>query len=249
MEQSKEQYKPAEKLELKILDASLPKIFKKVHCPSCEMEVVAGDMDLQQNVAKCAQCNSLFSIAEEVKSVTSQPKMKQEVFRPEGIDLFYYQDDLDIAIKPHLQGLDIFGISLVPAVAMIMIFAYFIKGISIFWPIAFILGSLYFIYKIFNYANYRTYINLNGDFTGIQIRPKNFRKDKRFATDEIDQLYLRHAADGSGHYTIYMIVNGLEGQKHVKLLTVNTLSKAKYLEQEIEKYLKITDRTVPEATV
>jgi hypothetical protein len=46
-----------------------------------------------------------------------------------------------------------------------------------------------------------------------------------------------------------MIINGLEGQKHEKLITVNTLSKAKYLEQEIERYLQIEQRVVPEATV
>ena len=52
-----------------------------------------------------------------------------------------------------------------------------------------------------------------------------------------------------GYYTIHMIINGLEGQKHEKLMTVKTLSKAKYLEQEIERYLKISDREVPEAGI
>lgn len=44
----------------------------------------------------------------------------------------------------------------------------------------------------------------------------------------------------------YTEKNGLDGQKHVKLITINTISKAKYLEQEIEKYLNIIDREVPE---
>jgi hypothetical protein len=46
-----------------------------------------------------------------------------------------------------------------------------------------------------------------------------------------------------------MIINSLEGQIHEKLITINTLSKAKYIEQEIERYLKIEDRNVPEADV
>ena len=60
-----------------------------------------------------------------------------------------------------------------------------------------------------------------------------------------DRLYLKPSADGIG-ISIHMIINGLDGQKHVKLITINTISKAKYLEQEIEKYLNIIDREVPE---
>ena len=44
-----------------------------------------------------------------------------------------------------------------------------------------------------------------------------------------------------------MIVNGLEGQRHIRLIpSLNSLSKARYLEQEIEKYLGIIDREVLE---
>ena len=47
-----------------------------------------------------------------------------------------------------------------------------------------------------------------------------------------------------------MIVNGAEGQRHVVLIPkVSSLSKAKYLEQEIEKHLGIKDRKVPESNV
>ena len=46
---------------------------------------------------------------------------------------------------------------------------------------------------------------------------------------------------------ICMIVNSLEGQKHVDLIHhAGTLSKAKFIEQEIERHLGIIDRKVPE---
>ena len=44
-----------------------------------------------------------------------------------------------------------------------------------------------------------------------------------------------------------MIINESKGQKHQKLLTLDTISKAKFPEQEIEDYLFIEDRKVPEA--
>ena len=52
---------------------------------------------------------------------------------------------------------------------------------------------------------------------------------------------------GTFYLDIYVIINGSNGQQHQKLLSVNTLTKAKYLEQEIEKYLGIENRKVLEA--
>ncbi len=247
MDEPIEQYKPAEKLELKKVKNEFSKVFKKVCCPSCEEEVDADNLNLQNSLAKCGGCNAIFSIEEEVESVKRKKEMKQETLRPEGIDLFYYKDDLDITIQDHLQGINIFGITFLPVFSVFSILFYFTKGISISFPIVFTLGALYFIYQVFNNSKNKTYIDINDRFLNIKSRPKNFRKDKTYAADEIDQLYIKISADGMGHYTIFMIVNSLEGQKHEKLITVNTLSKAKYLEQEIERYLNIEDRKVPEA--
>lgn len=250
MDQPMEQYKTAEKLKLREIKEEPPKkIFKAVHCPSCEEEVSADHLNLQNSVAKCGSCNVIFSIEEDVQSVKAQPEMKQEFIRPEGIDLFFYKDDLDITVQQHVQGLDAFGIIFSPLIAAFAILLYFAKGISYFFPIFFSIVALFFLYRVLNYSKNKTYIDINSNYLSIRSRPKNLKKDRTYAADEIDQLYLKHAADGSGYFTIYMIINGLEGQTHEKLITLNTLSKAKYMEQEIERYLNIEDRSVPEANV
>ncbi|MEM1321021.1 MAG: hypothetical protein AAGG75_12280 [Bacteroidota bacterium] len=241
----KEQYKPAEKLELR----ELKKEYKKINCPSCGGEVNADNLNLQNSIAKCGNCNAVFSIAEEIESLKMKAETKQEIFRPEGIDLFHYRNGLDITIQQHVQGLDIWGIILFPIFAFFSTIIYFAKDIPIYAPILFTLGTLFFTYRVLNYSKNKTYIDITDQFLNIKSRPKHFRKDKAYAVSEISQLYLKMATDGSGYFTIHMIVNGLEGQKHEKLLTVNTLSKAKYLEQEIERYLNIEDRKVPEANV
>lgn len=249
MDQPLEYYKPAEKFELKDLKKEIPKAFKKIHCPSCEEEVNADNLSLQNSVAKCGSCNVIFSIEEEVESVRSKKEMKQEVFRPEGIELFYYKDDLDITIQQHIQGLDALALIFLPVLAFFSILFHIGKGLPIYFPIGFTLGALYFIYKAFNYSDNKTYIDISDKFLNIKSRPRNLMKDKAYAVNDISQLYLKLAPDGSGYYSIYMIVNAVEGQKHEKLLTVNTLSKAKYLEQEIERHLNIEDREVPESNV
>ena len=247
MKQPEEQYKPAENLDLKDIQREFPKVFKKVHCASCEEEVIADDINLQNSIAKCGSCNVIFSIEDVVESVKTKQEIKQAFFRPEGIDLFHYKDDLDITIQQHLQGLDAAGVILLPALAFFSFVLYFAKGIPIFFPIIITLGAFYFIYRALNYSKNKTYIDINDRFLSIKPRPSNFKKDKTFDANEIDQLYIKHGADGMGYYSIFMIINSLEGQKHEKLITVNTLSKAKYLEQEIERYLNIEHREVPEA--
>lgn len=241
------QYKSTEKLELKNIAKDFPKVFKKVYCPSCEEEASADNLNLQNNIAKCGSCNVIFSIEEEVASVKQKKNVRQEVLRPEGIDLFYYKDDLDITIQQHIQTLDTLLILLLSFASFFSILLYFKKGILIYYPMAFTLGALYFIYKALFYNKNKTYIDINDKFLNIRSRPKNFQQDKTYAADDIDQLYIKQLGEGIEYYTIHMIVNSLEGQKHETLLTVNTLSKAKYLEQTIEDYLGIEQREVPEA--
>jgi len=80
-------------------------------------------------------------------------------------------------------------------------------------------------------------------YFNIQWRPKKFVKDQRFLVTDIDQIYIK---DYHGYNQVMMIVNQPSGQKHVPLIMVRGISKARFLEQEIEKYLKIEDRQVPE---
>ena len=97
-----------------------------------------------------------------------------------------------------------------------------------------------------NFLEHKTYIDVNKKQLNIYHRPNNFKKDRSYDSSQIDQLYIKPSTDGMGHQTLHMVINGLDGQKHEKLITVTSISKAKYLEQEIENYLNIPDREVLE---
>lgn len=254
MKEPLEKYKHKERLELDELVSKDEKIFKKVCCPSCDKEVVSDNLNLQNKVAKCGGCNAVFSIEEDLKTVSSKKEIKQAILRPEGIDLFHFQDDLDITVDQYIQGADAWGIVMLPIFAVFSILIYFFSDkvdLSPYVPILFSLPALYFIYKGVNYHNskYKTYIEINDKFLSIKHRPSNFRKDVQYDSNDIDQVYLKHSVERHGFFTVHIIVNGIDGQQHKKLLSISSLSKAKYLEQEIEKYLNIEDRKVPEATV
>ena len=172
--------------------------------------------------------------------------MKQEFFRPEGIELFHYKDDLEISIKQHVEGFDAYGLYFSPLFAIFAIFLFSVGDISVYFPMITTLISLYFIIKAILYRKYRTYIDISDRSLTLKYRPQNFKKDKIFSAEDIDQVYLKHSSDGIG-VAIHLIINGQKGQHHQKLLSVKNLSKAKYIEQEIERYLGIEDRKVLEA--
>ncbi len=249
MKEPIKQYKPAEKLELPQIKKEYPKIFKKVHCPSCAKVVDVENITLEKSLAKCGDCQVIFSIEEEVASLKVNKEMKQEIFRPEGIDLFYYKNDLEISIEPHIGLLDAFGGFLFPIAAVFSFFLYFSEGISPYIPLLLIVGSIFFLYRVINNHKNKIYIDINDHSLTLKHRPSNLKKDRSFSVEDIDQVYLKKAEDQPRYFTLHLIINGPNGQLHQKLLTVNSLSKAKYLEQEIEKYLGIEDRKVPESNV
>lgn len=239
-------YKPAEKLELPKIKKEFPKVFKRITCPACTEALNAEHIDLPNHVAKCGSCHVIFSIEEEVESIKVKEEMKQEIFRPEGIDLFYYKGDLEIALQQNIHPLEAFFMGMFPFLAFITTLIFFKKGFSINFPIFFGIGTLFFIYRAFTYTKAKSYIDINEQFLTIKHRPNNLKKDHSYPVEDIDQIYLKPSESHGGYFALHMIVNGPKGQIHKNLLSVNSLSKAKYLEQEIEKHLGIKDRKVPE---
>ena len=173
MKEPIKQYKAADpvpdKLELPKIKKEFPKVFKRISCPSCSENLNAEHIDLPNGVAKCGSCHVIFSIEEEVKSVKVKEEIKQEIFRPEGIDLFYYKGDLEIATRQPIHPLDAFAMIMFPFFAFMTWLMYLKKGFSINFPIFFAVGTLYFIYRAFTYNKAKSYIDINERLSLIHI--------------------------------------------------------------------------------
>jgi len=91
----------------------------------------------------------------------------------------------------------------------------------------------------------KKYVTVNDRYVIIQLKPKFLSKIKVYNVQDIDQIYVYKNPNGS-YWDVKMILNEGKGQKHVKLTTLNSASKAKFLEQEIEQHLQIQDVVVPE---
>ena len=111
MKEPLEQYKPAERLDLPKSKEELPVVFEKVMCPSCNGHVHADNLNLEKSLAKCGDCSVIFSFEKDVEKVklVEKVKMKQEHLRPEGIDLFYFNDELNISMQQPMHMIDVLG--------------------------------------------------------------------------------------------------------------------------------------------
>ncbi len=234
------------KLELKNIQEESSG-FKKISCPSCHQETLAADINIQDKIAKCSTCNVVFSIEPKISNLLSKSTIKQEVIRPEGIDIFYFQNDLDITIQQPPLAFDIVAGILLPFAAIIATLIYFFpegRDPSILFPIILWLFSLYPLVNLFNRKKHKMHIVVEDETLSLYRKPRRFIKDKHIDTREIDQLYVKK---NQHIYSIFMIVNGVNGQKHISLINnLDSLSKARFLEQEIEKHLNIEDRKIPD---
>lgn len=237
-----EQYK----MELKEVELDTPSPFKKIGCPSCEADVPADNININDKIAKCSNCHVVFPFEAEISHLTqSQPKIKQEVLRPEGIDMFYYKDELDITIKQPLLVTEGMIAGFVPVFAFMFIAIYFSKGtIPLAFPLVTSLISIAAWINLFARRNHKIHIAMDDRHLSIIRRPKKFIKDQHYRINDIDQVYIKGP---TGMTSLYMIVNGNKGQKHVKLISnIDSISKARFIEQEVERHLGIPDRSIPE---
>ncbi len=238
------------KLDLKTIKPEFPKVFKKICCPSCNSDVPADNLNINDKIAKCNDCNVVFPFQEDIAHFDTTPKkIKQEILRPEGIELFYYKDELDISFNQPDSWLDV----LLAIISPFLIFgsfgstaAFITKGIPLYKPLMILIPTvlaIWYILQRYYYQKHKVHITIDDRNLYMQWRPKKLHKDKTYRIRDIDQVYVKKGEFGRN---IFMIVDGKDGQKHVKLTTVKSVSKAKFLEQEIERHLGIQDREVPE---
>lgn len=238
-----------QKVQLSELTLELPKDYTSIDCPSCETSVPADNININDKIAKCHTCDVVFPFHEIIANFThTDTPMDQEVFRPEGIDIFRYKDDLEFTVKQPTTDFDIIFLTL-PFYAFLFTTIYVVGDNIIFlWPAIITWGlSIYGIFNWFNRSKHNIRITIDDQKLHLIWQPKKFNKEQVYDIKDIDQIYVKPLA--SNHCSLYMIVNSLNGQKHVKLINIlKSKSKARYLEQEIESHLGIQNRVVPEAS-
>lgn len=217
----------------------------KIHCPSCQHEVEVKNLDLADKVGKCENCNSVFEFRSQIQQLLEPLADQSEHYhKPESIYQYENPDELEISMGQPLQDYEIVLGALLPFFSLLMVLIYFVKGMlfSVFL-ISVVIGLLALL-DLLTLRWQRLFIHLNRAELSIQWKPKKFNKNVILDAREIDQVYLKPRMS---KFDLYAITKSYHGVKHHQLIPgIAGISKAKYLEQEIERFLHLEDRRVPE---
>jgi len=239
-----------QKTKVKELQLELPKTHIKITCPSCNTEAAAEHINIQDKIAKCGGCNAVFPFQEEVNQLleqTTPTPPKQTILRPEGIEVFQFNRELELTFKKPFSGWLIPALMFFPFCAIMLTISYITIGtIPILLPIAFWMPALLFIYRAIVRATAR--ITIDKQFLNISQRNRINTQEKSYPLLEVDQLYIKKLPNQPG-YSLNAIINSKSGSKHVTLVPyLKSHSKVMYLEQVIEKHLGIIDREITATT-
>lgn len=229
-------------------------------CESCGAAIKGEGININSSLAKCSNCSTVFKIKEDHFFKHGRIG-RPEMIMPSGTDVLELSDSLDIRLdwlKSHPQGtlgfLTFFTIFWNGVLAIMVggAFAAGSMGMIAFMSIHLLVGLGLIYYLATVYLNY-TDIIVTDEYLEIDHRPvKNpFIRKKRIESDDIDQLYVTKYVSSTTNnvpnyaYALYAILktNG----KKVSLIKGMNRETQLYLEQEIERYLKIKDRPIKDA--
>ena len=238
MEQKyKDKYKPLDLEAIKEQDFSL------INCPKCSCETPAANIDLSDKLAKCDNCNAIFSIKDKVVELQSV-NINEEIAKPVGVDILEYNGQLELTLDQPSSILHTVSASLSPFVALMLFGIYAKEGNSflIYMSLAFTFAFVFSLVSLIRHKRNKIFVTVTQEELSIEYRPKNFINDKLYSAHSIEQLFVKKDHNG---LCLHMVVNELEGQKTQKLIGRFTdITKAKYIEQEIEKYLGIKNKRI-----
>lgn len=221
----------------------------KITCNTCKNVIPATDINIKDKIAKCESCNSVFDCRDQLSAVLK--KDRQELGLPKHIEVEKKYSHLSI-IRGWFN----------PAIIFLTIFCVFWDGFMIVWfgiaisqgqwPMA-LFGSIHGLvgvgltyYTIAGYIN-KTYISVDSRAMTIEHAPLPFGKNKYIRSKDLKQLYskekVHHGKNGASFsYEVHAVT--ATGSKIKIVSGLSNSDQALYIEQEIEKFLKIEDMPV-----
>ncbi len=225
----------------------------RIKCKKCREDVDSKDVDLERNIAKCAQCGEVFNCEDQLSEVTSRQQTvnRPDMTTPKGFTI--KQDQGALVITRRWFGAQFLFLTF---------FCIFWDGFLVVWysialsqhvwimavfPVLHVLVGIGLTYYVLcGYLN-RTIITVKRGSIDIIHVPLPAPGAVQITTAEIAQLYTkRKVYHGNDSYSeTYEVRMKTYDQKDRKLMEgFYEQDQALFVEQQIERYLGIADATV-----
>lgn len=228
----------------------------QVHCTKCNAVILPDDLDIARSLAKCADCGEVFNCADQLALVADSAADREagvgpDIPMPKGIRVFHHAHGLRIVRRW-------FGAKFVG----LIFFCAFWDGFMFFWFYTAITQKIWFMaafgtlhglvgvgltyYLIAGLVNSTTITVLNG-LVKIAHGPIRVPGNREIKADALRQLYTKrivhHTKNGTS--ISYELRALTADERDEKLLGgLEKEEQGLFIEQEIEKFLGITDRPI-----
>lgn len=223
----------------------------QLQCTNCGADILSEDINISKLIAKCKQCNTVFEFEQTVRSL---PRNRPEIVMPQGIEAYHLLSELNVEVKwrqsfsSFLAFFTIFWNGIVFIfVAAAIITGTFTMLLAVSLHLLIGLGLLYYMLTVLVNT---TYITASNYRVLIEHRPLKlpFYPNREIPVMEIDQLYVeRYVASTTNNrpnHAFGLFLLKKNGEKVRLLKGLRNPDQARYIEQEIEGFLKIPDRKV-----
>lgn len=210
-----------------------------IHCPGCDAEPHAADINLDRMVAKCYNCNAVYNIADQVPHSSPANVPRLDVPLPEKITLEQEPGGLVIKrrwLAGHYIFLLVFALfwDTFLLVFIGIAFSFRLGAFALFPSIHIVVGFIITYTAIAGLVNTTT---IYTGYDGVQVRhgPLPWRGNARLAVANIRQLFCRErVVRGRGSSAVYYDVYALraDGRDTKVLSSLPNAQQALFLEQE-----------------
>ena len=234
-----------------------------IKCKGCGREIPAGDVNIDTRLAKCLQCNAVFEISTQVADQSRGPRAS--VPMPKNMEVAEGPGSLTVVRKWKAGSLGFFFV--VFALIWNLIVSVFVAAMffgdgatwegsdrkvspAFMWLFLtpFILIGLGTGYASLAFLFNRTRVSIEGDQVEVIHRPFRWFGNRRLDAREINQLFCTEyvAYKSNDQPQFRMCVNAIlqDGARLELIKGLEDTGQAFYLEDLIERHLRIPDRPV-----
>ncbi len=231
----------------------------ELRCKACGARITGEDLDMSRGLARCSHCRAVFGLSDRAhgeRSGAAASFERTEVPMPKGIDVSHVGAGLRITRRWYHWIL-----------YPLLLFCIVWNGFVINWHASTLSTGLWFFsffallhtavgiglayYVVAGFLNTTTLLVDKGVLQ-VRHRPVPWWGNKKIQADNIDQIYCKEKKhqqqSGSGvsqtgsAYEVHAILR--HGPKEKLVSGLMESEQALYIEQELERYLGITDRHV-----